>query len=228
MGLLSKHTKLNVGASLHDAEKGWLNISLPDYFEFDSKEIGEEQGITVYSSNMNDAEFIGWDIKHGIPFPDNSLEGIYSSHFIEHLDYQTAIHYLTESFRVLKPGGIIRTICPDMSIWVNKLYDNDKEFFRVYKELISNEFTQNTTKDFHTKLTSNIQLFNAMIYNWGHKWMWDLESLSLELSKIGYSRVIKTDPFVSDLEGADKLEGNLAPEVLKGRLLESLYIDAVK
>lgn len=228
MGLLSKHTKLNVGASLHDAEKGWLNIALPDYFEFDSRIIGVEDGIAVYASNLNQAEFIDWDIKLGIPFPDNSLEGIYSSHFIEHLDYQTAIHYLKESYRVLKPGGVLRTICPDLSIWINKLYDNDKNFFDVYKGLISNEFTQNTTREFHTKLTSNIQLFNAMIYNWDHKWMWDLESLSLELERIGYSDVVKTDPFVSKLEGADILEGNLSPEVLKGRLLESLYVDAIK
>ena len=47
------------------------------------------------------------------PIPDNSIEYIYSAHFFEHINDETAYNLLKESKRVLKPGGIIRIILPD-------------------------------------------------------------------------------------------------------------------
>lgn len=48
-----------------------------------------------------------------LPFPNNSFEVIYSSHFIEHIDCDKVHSFLLECNRILKPGGSIRIVTPD-------------------------------------------------------------------------------------------------------------------
>jgi len=47
----------------------------------------------------------------GIPFPDNFFDIVYSKSVIEHFHYPEKL--VQEMFRVLKPGGIVITLCPD-------------------------------------------------------------------------------------------------------------------
>jgi predicted SAM-dependent methyltransferase len=55
-----------------------------------------------------------WDIATlGLPFPDQSLKGIYSEHCLEHHPPETILFLLSESLRILKPGGVIRLVLPD-------------------------------------------------------------------------------------------------------------------
>lgn len=56
-----------------------------------------------------------WDVRDGLPFPDESVENIFSSHFIEHLDEDEVTEFIHEMFRVLKPGGLIEVWCPHAS-----------------------------------------------------------------------------------------------------------------
>jgi len=46
-----------------------------------------------------------WDLREGIPFPDNSVDEVYSCHFLEHLTDDEAIEMMKEIYRVLKPKG---------------------------------------------------------------------------------------------------------------------------
>ncbi len=55
-----------------------------------------------------------YDIRKKLPYPDNIFDACYSSHVIEHLDQSEAQKLVTECFRVLRPGGIIRAIIPDL------------------------------------------------------------------------------------------------------------------
>ena len=56
--------------------------------------------------------------------PDQSLEGIYSEHFIEHLFKYQGINYFKEAYRILKPGGVIRTVWPPYE-FVGKLISDE-------------------------------------------------------------------------------------------------------
>mgnify|MGYP003143326144 CR=1 FL=1 len=47
-----------------------------------------------------------------LPYSNEDFNGIYSEHFIEHLYKYQAINFFKECFRVLKPGGVIRTVWP--------------------------------------------------------------------------------------------------------------------
>jgi predicted SAM-dependent methyltransferase len=54
------------------------------------------------------------NILKGLPYPDNYFDAIYHSHFLEHLSKSDAHGFTVECFRVLKPGGIIRIVVPDL------------------------------------------------------------------------------------------------------------------
>lgn len=54
------------------------------------------------------------DVRRPLPFADGSVDAIYSSHLLEHLTADEGAALLAECFRVLKPGGIIRVVVPDL------------------------------------------------------------------------------------------------------------------
>jgi SAM-dependent methyltransferase len=54
------------------------------------------------------------DLRGDLPFPEKSCDVVYSSHVIEHFDRFGAGRFLHECRRVLKSGGIIRLVAPDL------------------------------------------------------------------------------------------------------------------
>lgn len=50
--------------------------------------------------------------KFPYPFADNSIDGAFSSHFVEHLDGFERIKFFNEMYRILKPGARMRLIHP--------------------------------------------------------------------------------------------------------------------
>jgi len=54
------------------------------------------------------------NILKGLPFKDDYFDAIYISHFIEHLTNNQSLFVLRESMRVLRQGGIIRIVVPDL------------------------------------------------------------------------------------------------------------------
>jgi SAM-dependent methyltransferase len=60
-----------------------------------------------------DAGVVCWDLRRGVPFPDQTFDAAYHSHVLEHLDREDAPGFLQECLRILKPGGILRIVVPD-------------------------------------------------------------------------------------------------------------------
>ena len=54
------------------------------------------------------------NILKGLPYPSNWFEVVYHSQVLEHIPKENAFDFLKECFRVLKPGGILRVVCPDL------------------------------------------------------------------------------------------------------------------
>lgn len=55
-----------------------------------------------------------YNLLKGIPYPDNSLDVVYHSHVLEHFTREDGQKLLEECLRVIKPGGIIRIVVPDL------------------------------------------------------------------------------------------------------------------
>src|SRR5262245_22183661 len=55
------------------------------------------------------------DLRKQLPFRDCEFDAVYSSHTLEHLYRDEALRLLREAHRVLKPGGICRSLVPDLA-----------------------------------------------------------------------------------------------------------------
>jgi predicted SAM-dependent methyltransferase len=105
---------LNIGSG-NDNKKDYINI--------DNRDLGD---------NMV------WDVNDGLPFPDNSVEHVFSSHFIEHLDDRESINFLREIIRVLKPKGLAVIYAPYATttgaiMWGHKTFWNTEKIDSIYK-----------------------------------------------------------------------------------------------
>lgn len=63
-----------------------------------------------------------------LPFSSQSFDLVYSSHFLEHIPRRQVRGFLSECYRVIKPGGTIRLVLPDAI-----------EMFQTYLSLRSNQ-----------------------------------------------------------------------------------------
>jgi SAM-dependent methyltransferase len=55
-----------------------------------------------------------WDLHKDLPFPDASFEVVYHSHVLEHFSQPNALRFLEQCRRVLRPGGLLRVVVPDL------------------------------------------------------------------------------------------------------------------
>ncbi len=82
------------------------------------------------------------DLNNGIPLEDNSVEKVYSSHFLEHA--KDLVFIMEEIYRVSKNGSIIEIICP---------YFKSNGAFKDPTHV--NFITENTFDYFNKELTKN-------------------------------------------------------------------------
>lgn len=78
---------------------GYENISHSDWTNINFRNHGED--FLIYAPNQ------------GIPFPDNTFDVVYHSHFMEKLTRDEGKNIIEECFRVLRPGGLMRIITLD-------------------------------------------------------------------------------------------------------------------
>jgi predicted SAM-dependent methyltransferase len=73
-------------------------------------------GVDAFAEDA-DVKALMWDL----PYEDESVDSIYSSHTLEHTSKYMVVPTLREWRRVLKPGGRIQLIVPDLE-WSAKLW----------------------------------------------------------------------------------------------------------
>jgi len=82
---------VNVGCGRH-FHQDWINLDL----------VSGIPGVVRY------------DLRQGLPFDEGVCDVIYHSHLLEHLTHEAARLFLSDCFRVLRPGGILRVVVPDL------------------------------------------------------------------------------------------------------------------
>ena len=146
-----------------------------------------------------------------IPCADNSVEVVYSSHMIEHLDRREAQEFLLEVKRILQPGGILRLAAPDISRLVNGYLatgDADKFVTSTNMSLAKSADT-----------LSRVRL--ALIGPRHHLWMYDGRSLDKLLRDAGFTAVSIMPPGKTNITDPGGLH-------LEERAEESVYVEAVR
>lgn len=62
------------------------------------------------------------NLAKGIPLRTESVDYIHSEDFLEHINLKEGSIFLADCFRILKPGGVMRLLTPDLRSLVKKLY----------------------------------------------------------------------------------------------------------
>ena len=78
-----------------------------------------------------DADYLLDMRKDPLPIPEGIIDAVYASHLIEHIDFQASKKLFQEAYRVLKPGGTIRLVTPDMDILLDRYRQQDWTFFLI-------------------------------------------------------------------------------------------------
>jgi predicted SAM-dependent methyltransferase len=103
--------RLNLGCGAV-APADWLNVDFAIGARLDSslaRPIARRLFSTPWPPNV-----LIHDLTKRFPWPDGSADAVYSSHTLEHLSREAGEHFIAECRRVLKPGGVIRIVVPDL------------------------------------------------------------------------------------------------------------------
>ncbi|HET9299275.1 MAG TPA: methyltransferase domain-containing protein [Candidatus Polarisedimenticolaceae bacterium] len=79
-----------------------------------SHRVGEADAAALYRRT----DFRSFYFRKGdrLSFPDGSFHYVFSEHFLHHLFFDEAHALLRECFRILAPGGVLRTVVPDADL----------------------------------------------------------------------------------------------------------------
>lgn len=119
------------------------------------------------------------DAARRIPHDDGSVDAIYASHMLEHLDRVEARAFLAECRRVLRPAGILRLAVPNLrNAAYNYLRLNDADGFLRHLQF-----------DLDKPRGPVAHLRRMLTGGRGHHWMYDADSLVALVAGLGFADV---------------------------------------
>lgn len=155
------------------------------------------------------------NVVSGLPFRDDSVDLLYCSHVLEHLALEEFKDALTESFRILRPGGVFRLVLPCLENAI-KAYSESKEASASIQLLKSTLLgVENRRRDLKG-------FFQDWLGGSKHLWMWDYKGMEAELKLAGFVGVRRAQFGDSDhsefaeVEDEDRWTGHLGVECYKG------------
>ena len=126
-------------------------------------------------------------------YADNTFDGIYSEHFIEHLYKYQGINYFKECMRILKPGGTVRTVWPPYE-FVEKLTSeeeltkDEEHFVAAYHQfyVVQHKFAGKG----HAKRSLREQCAIGLLHQQGqHLYVWPEKEMKEMLVDLGFKKV---------------------------------------
>lgn len=157
------------------------------------------------------------DLTQRWPLRDDSVEAVYSSHFLEHLELEEARHVLAEAARVLKPGGRIRLVVPDLAALVEQ-YLREKEEMPAEAALHLRSNTGFFEKPAPRSLAEYLLFRTRRRHN--HQVLHDEGLLRAELESAGFVDLARRscgDSDIADIESIDWPDRFVNALCLEGR-----------
>jgi predicted SAM-dependent methyltransferase len=151
--------KLNLGCG-PNTKPGWINVDL-----FDSR------------------ADVQLDLREQWPFEEGTVSYIYSEHAFEHFElHEEVAHLLTESRRILRPGGVFDVGVPDTE-WPVQAYGNPSDPYWTFADTVHPAWcvTQLDHLNYHFRQETE------------HKYAWDHETLARKLSEFGFTDIVRRE-----------------------------------
>lgn len=205
-----KIIKINFGC-FETGLSGWINVDNARRHIIISKIPGLAKALYIFKilrkpiynlhSQGKFRNIVYGDATKRMKFKSNSVDYIYSSHMLEHIYPKGVKFFLFECKRVLRKGGVLRLLLPDIEYSA-----------RQYLKSVKDPNSANT----FSKLIYATSFKEG--YKNSHKWMYDKYSLSKILKDVGFSKVIvgkfKKGSF-PDVEKLDSHDHSLILEASK-------------
>lgn len=185
---------INLGSG-ENGRTGWINV-----------DIAARAGVTCV-----------YDCRKQLPFADDSARVIFAEHFFEHLDYTEEVpSFLSECYRVLAPGAVLRIVVPDAEAYIRAYCAGGWDDFSRLRSLSGRHDPW-----LDTAYNTRMELINAVFrQGYEHKFAWDYETLELVLQKCGFASVTR-----------QAFGHSMLPELCidnPRRAAESLYVEGSK
>lgn len=146
--------RLNIGSSGEHVD-GWINADL----------LRDPNG-----------RCLRMDATQPWPFDHGSAEAVNSEHVVEHLDRADAAVFFEQAFRVLRPGGVIRTSTPDLR-GISEAY------------LAADPVVLEAHRAHGYAARNHADLVNNYVHMHGHLHIYDFETLELLLAQAGFEQI---------------------------------------
>ena len=117
-----------------------------------------------------------------LPFSENSVDYIFSEQFLEHLDFNRGRYFLKECNRILKPGGVIRVSTPDLHLLIKTYYDKNP-LVTLYEAM------ERHRRNHNLQLLTGCEFLNDFFRLWGHKFIYNKETLKNNLEEAGFVNI---------------------------------------
>ena len=178
-GELSSPLRLHLGCGL-DRKPDWTNVDLFGYGD------------------------IALNLTRALPIESGIAHCIFQEHLLEHLTLPQGFDLLSECYRILQPGGVLRIGVPDTGSYIQSYIDGGKGLIEIARP------------GRPTPLIAMQEIF----YWYGHLTMYDLRTLTMTCRAVGFTNEIEQRPF-----GDSRL---VPPPDTAARRDETLYIETVK
>jgi SAM-dependent methyltransferase len=187
------------------------------------------------------ANIVAHDLARGIPLPADSVDVVYHSHMLEHIDRNRVAAFQAEVLRVLKPGGVQRIVVPDLELLARRYLASlsavraERLVRQRHDDSVAELLEQSVRRD--AAAAHPLRGWRRSIYTrvFGdarrrgetHQWMYDAENLSALLESCGFGdvAVVAFDRSRIPGWGAYGLDVDESGRQYKP---DSLYIEAVK
>lgn len=125
------------------------------------------------------------DATRRFPFADETFHYVYSEHMIEHVPYEKGAYMLRECYRVMRRGGTIRVITPDLSAILGlhgrELSAEQGRYLQWFCQTFVPERAPSATF-----------AINAMFRLWGHQFIYDEQTLADAMRLAGFNSVTRS------------------------------------
>jgi predicted SAM-dependent methyltransferase len=149
------------------------------------------------------------DLRKGIPAESSSVDAVYHSHTLEHIDRASVPGFMSEVLRVLKPNGIHRIVVPDLEqlarAYLKDLEteeDNHDSTIEPFLEQAVRRAASGTSRQPPLRQwIENMLLGDARRRGETHQWMYDSLNLAQMLEANGFTNISRVDEKTSAIPG---------------------------
>ena len=169
---MTEITKLNLGSG-HWKPDGWIHVDL----------------------DMESMPHVCVNLAQKLPFRDGVADLMHTEDFIDQLELENARSFLLECHRILKPGGVIRILTPDLERLARLYLEDQDRLKHLWKE--------------HVRVPLHIgtaaEVFNTGMRFAGHTFLYDEETFTRLASECGFDarRVDYQESELVELRGLD-------------------------